>query len=226
MKQDLEAKDEMTFRYTLNIFLLSALVLATGCIEEGAGSTSPDATKYFTNKIQGSWALPCEDITSLGDANIFGQMRAYSFSGSTVTYTYRYYSEATCANLISKYDATYTYSVVDAIQPAGHKINLTLTDDSVITYTAPVTADYNSRGVCGLYSGWFAFNPRSITGLGCEMVAGVLIPYKVVDSKIFTILAVDATAVPPRLYVGDAATGSGDADATRPTGYAAPYSQE
>jgi hypothetical protein len=215
----------------LNYLLICALALACGlgggCVEDRPDSASTGATKYFTDKIEGTWAMACEDLTSFGDANIFGQIRAYTFSGNKVTFTYRYYSEATCVHLVAKYYATYTYAVTGALQPVGHKIDLTLLDDSAITLTAPVTADYNSRGVCGLFSGWFAFNPRSITGTGCETVLNNLIPFKNVGSTVYTIFGVDTSTSPMKLLVGDFTTGVGLTDSNRPAQFVTnPYWQE
>jgi hypothetical protein len=223
-EQDFSLKEEMRHLRFLIAFIFCVAIFSVACVKEGPTvSSSSESTKYFTDKLQGSWIPSCENLTSLGDANILGQMRAYDFVGSQVTFTYRYFSETTCTNMVAKYYAVYNYQTIEPLQPSGYKIDLTLVDDFIITYNAAVTADYNSRGVCGLYTGWFAFNPRGITGTGCDTTLGNFVPPKSQGSKIYAIFGVDTSASPLKLMLGDATTGNGSSDLSRPTAFSTSY---
>jgi hypothetical protein len=84
-----------------------------------------------------------------------------------------------------------------------------------------VAADYNARGVCGLSSGWFVYNPREITSLECEPVVGLNLLGRLAHSIQYDIIKVDDTESPTKLYFGDPRSGSGDTNITRPTRFIA-----
>lgn len=195
--------------------LVLAALFTCGC----TGSTTSDSSaskNAFASRIQGSWLSTCQDISANGDANIRGQRLIYSITDTSVTLTYRYYSEATCTSLASVFYFDYSMSISGSIVN-GQKIDLSLVDYGATPMNAAVTADYNTRAVCGLNSGWFAFNSRVVTSLGCDPAIGVHFPGTPANTVYFDLLSYDSSVDPARLFSGDTTTGDRSSSSNRPT---------